>query len=548
MADTKGQAWQDGRTGQKQTDRLSIHKNRCPHHPKNKLRFVCETCGATKACRKCLISMHKDHRVSDLSSKTVKLTQNGALNHKSEYTETNLTAHDDDENQDELLQDLLKKADKMAEDMDERIKLFAKARADLKHSSVMEIGKVRERGTRLKQQIDELTTVLEKRLKDFRKTKEHMLKANERSLRDDSRTLKSYCDACTSTQNESSDSGLHLERNIDIQHEIEHILKKDNHIPLPVAIMDKFVPNTTSLDQIKSVFGEIETQEKVDAPLKQNDGYIVPTYDHFEEISNFQFEDEIIMRSLCPTNQGCAWIVREIHSMVYTNIQLVSIDGDEESSNGFDAGVLDIATNLDDLTLVSCTDNTVRRVLPNGQSIVRFETEARPESICFLSTNDIVMCFFKKKKVAVFNMKGRQLLSSKDARTEVEFIAHPFRVRSNRNNDNIAILNANPYSLVVVDRDLSLKFVYPENVQRRGIIEQLVKPTQRVLPNDVCFDQENNLLICDAVCKCVVIINPNGVVLRTTSAGSDFPSSLALDMNGYLWVGYHNGDVKVIKY
>ncbi|XP_021357142.1 uncharacterized protein LOC110452791 [Mizuhopecten yessoensis] len=535
------------------------NRHRCKHHPKKKIRFVCESCGGEKICKKCLKSTHKDHQTSDVSRSNKKHRQAGtkhSLNGLIEIIDDDSGKPvdvDRDENEDTALIDLQKKSQTTIEDIDAKVKQFAKVRRDLKLATNVEVEKVRARAFVLKQQVDELTMKLEKRLRDFRKSKDEIIKEHERSLKEYSKVLKDYCTKCKPTQTDSSsDSGLHIEKSFDIRQEMEQFLQKEHHIHIPVATMDEFVPFTTTLDHIMKVFGDMESQEKVDV-INRNQNRIVPTCMDYTEISAFQFEGEV-MRSICPTDEGSSWIVRETHNMVYTDIQHVTNDGEVGMSSVFDAGVLDIASNMADLSLVCCTDNTVRRLLPDGQTFVRFRTEARPESLCFQSNNDVVVCFFKKKKVAVYNLKGRQLLSSTDAKSEAVFITHPFRVRSNRKNNDIAVLNANPYSLVVMSKNLSLKFIYngstyyPEDIRDRGWPQVSTPNIPAVLPNDVCFDNRHNILLCDAVSKCIVTIDPNGVVMRAVCPDNNLPSSLALDINGYLWVGYHNGRVKIIEH
>ncbi|XP_060071432.1 uncharacterized protein LOC132551324 [Ylistrum balloti] len=566
MAETNEQVLQDVRTNIDIRTEGRKEKGMCKRHPKKKIRFVCESCSGEKICKKCLKSTHKDHqtgrvpsanktgRVSSANKKQLngsKHGPNGTVGDTDDHLLKVMgVGHEDSE--DHIMIDLLKKAQNTIEEIDVKVKQFAKARKDLKLATEVEVEKVRDRSIALKQQVDELAVKLEKRLRHFRKSKDAVFKQHERSLKEYSKDLKDYCIKCQSTQNESSsDSGLHVEKRFDIQHEMEDFLNKEHQIHLPVATMDEFVPCKTTLDHLMKVFGDMESMEKADV-FEDNKNRIVPTCTEFTEMSAFQFEGEI-MRSICPTSEGSSWIVRETHNMVYTDIQHVTNDGEVAMSSVFDTGVLDIASNLADLTLVSCTDNTVRRLLPDGQSIIRFRTEARPESLCFQSNNDVVVCFFKKKKVAVYNLKGRQLLSCTDVKSESDFITQPFRVRSNRRNDDIAILNANPYSLVVMNKNLSLKFIYnsstyyPEDI-RDGGLTQVATPNIPVLPNDVCFDNGNNILLCDAVSKCVVTLDRNGVLLRTVCPGSDLPSSLAFDINNFLWVGYHNGQVKIIDF
>ncbi|XP_033749600.1 uncharacterized protein LOC117334219 [Pecten maximus] len=529
----------------------------CKRHTKKKVRYVCESCGGEKICKKCLKSTHKDHQIVSVSKPKKKRRQAGSktledLIGSSGGDSEKVVDIGKQDNEDTTAIDLLENAQKTIEDIDVKVKEFTKARKDLKHATHVEVEKVRDRAAALKQQVDELAMKLESRLRDFRKTKDTIFKDHERALKECSKNLKDYCIKCKSTQNESSsDSGLHVEKSFDIQHEIEQFLNKEQHLDIPVATMDEFVPCTTSLEHIMKVFGDMDLQEKTNV-LSKRKSSIVPTCLEFTEISAFQFEGEV-MRSICPTPEGSSWIVRETNNMVYTDIQHVTNDGEVESSSVFGAGVLDIASNMGDLTLVSCTDNTVRRVLPDGQSFVRFRTEARPESICFQSNNNVVVCFFKKKKVAVFNLKGRQLLSCTDAKSEADFITHPFRVRSNRKNDDIAVLNADPYSLVVMDKNLNLKFIYnsstyyPKDIQEGGLA-QVAHPNFPVLPNDVCFDNRHNILLCDAASKCILTLDSNGSMLRAICPENDLPSSLSLDINNFLWVGYHNGQVKIIEF
>ncbi|XP_069124047.1 uncharacterized protein [Argopecten irradians] len=531
-------------------------KHMCKRHPKKKVRFVCDSCGGEKICKKCMKSSHKDHQTAKISKPNKKRNRVGSKHTIEELIggidAEEITNIGRKENEDTSRTLLLEKARKTIDDIEAKIQQFAQTRKDLKHATQVEVEKVRDRAIALKRQVDELTLGLENRLRNFRKTKDTVYKDHERTLKEYSKHLKNYCRKYKTTQHESSsDSGLHVEKSVDIHHEIEQFLHKEQHLDIPVATMDEFVPCTTTLDDIMKVFGDMDSHERTDI-LQRRKSNIVPTCLEFQEISAFEFEGEV-MRSICPTPEGSSWIVRETNSMVYTDIQHVTNDGEVESSSVFGAGVLDIASNFGDLILVSCTDNTVRRLLPDGQSFVRFRTEARPESLCFQSSNNVVVCFFKKKKVAVFNLKGRQLLSSTDAKSEAEFITHPFRVRSNRKNDDIAVLNADPYSLVVMDKNLNLKFIfnsstfYPEDIRERGMTK-VALPKFSVLPNDVCFDNKNNILLCDAASKCILTLDPNGIMLKAICPENDLPSALTLDINNFLWVGYHSGHVKILEF
>ena len=154
--------------------------------------------------------------------------------------------------------------------------------------------------------------------------------------------------------------------------------------------------------------------------------------------------------------------------------------------------------------------------------------------------------------------KGQELTTLERGNDNI--VSHPFRARSNHSQTKVAVLNADPYSLLVLDEHLCVNFFYDGNATYYpGQLQHIPKksgslfdsfdiPSLDFAPNDVCFDSSDNVLLTDCANMSLNIISIKGIPLKSVKISRNFfPCAVVLNATNTLWVGFNNGFMKIKK-
>eukprot|EP00105_Crassostrea_gigas_P026572 XP_011447574.1 PREDICTED: tripartite motif-containing protein 5 [Crassostrea gigas] len=174
-------------------------------------------------------------------------------------------------------------------------------------------------------------------------------------------------------------------------------------------------------------------------------------------------------------------------------------------------------------------DNTITEFIKTGDWI--------PLSIHSSHINgDILVGMWKDKeaKVTRYNKTGTEI--QRDSKGQALY-GGPHYITENTNGD-ICVSDYNKHAVVVVDKSGQHRFSYTG--QRSGFI-----------PYGICTDVLCHILVCDNISNTVHLLDQDGQflsLLLTEQQGVEYPRSVCVDDENYLWVGQLTNKVTVYKY
>ena len=234
-------------------------------------------------------------------------------------------------------------------------------------------------------------------------------------------------------------------------------------------------------------------------------------------------------------DQGQAWVYT-----CYKTLQLVDRQGSVSDTINTDFDINGMTVTADgELLMSDFSNNCIRSVSRKKEITTQFSTSWRPHGLCCLH-NDIVVTFRNDSKVVVYSRDG-------DIRQKMEHIKfrYPMGVAVNKVNQDIYICDHisggwnSACKVVTVRADGQLRYEYPG------------QGGQEFAPVDVCTDQMGHVLITDYSNHRVHILDQEGQFIQyilTSQQGLYKPTTIGVDMEGYIWVGQYNKWVKVVRY
>ena len=252
--------------------------------------------------------------------------------------------------------------------------------------------------------------------------------------------------------------------------------------------------------------------------------------------------------------QGLAWVqiggcmpVRTANSWdARTPLQLLNRDGSVTDRINVDGSVIDMTVTPDGDLLIADHENSCIRMVSKQKTIsTLFGTSGRPDGLCCLHNNDIVVTIGWDSKVIVYSRDG-QVRRTLD---HIKF-RYPSKVSVDRANKNMYIcdrendlLSYSVEKLIVVGTDGQLRYEYTGQGDKE------------FTPRDVCTDEMGRVLIIDSDNNRVHILDKEGQFIQyvlTSQQGLDHPKTIDVDGEGWVWVGeengFNNGHVKVARY
>ncbi|XP_021372492.1 uncharacterized protein LOC110462711 [Mizuhopecten yessoensis] len=215
-----------------------------------------------------------------------------------------------------------------------------------------------------------------------------------------------------------------------------------------------------------------------------------------------------------------------------------------------------LLTNVHDKCVMSLTDTGDAKVLFSTAPLI-------PLQICDTEDNSLLVSLLDNTEYEI-NDKNIRVLTKytktglrittveRDTRGQRLF-CRPGRVRYNKRNGQIIAGNRTGETtahIVVFDTDLRLLFRYLGNGRSVSSDDDFnVKLINKgFFAVDADYDIFNNIVVLDNITKCVELLDCYGQLLKIVIQDSDAPRSLCVNFDQTLWIGFTDGQVKVIKY
>lgn len=493
--------------------------------------MICTTCNDEYVCHKCICTSHLKHTCTEIEA----------------YLDLKK----------KTFSKLLKGADKKLSAVEGKLRHVQQVKDENKKNVDYTIKEVKAKGRRLKMMIDTIMEECIQQCKDVEKKNQELLVKMETKLNRYLAELNTALTKCRSALNSQTYKEFDVLEN-DLRSEIVREMETFPTLQIPNLGSDSETP---SKEQLKVVHGSIDTQEWKHGDSCNNTG-LVDTDDlspvqpfTLMVMAQFDLPVQKYVRSIAPVTENKAWLVcggsNEAH--------LATTSGDIKQSVTVDTGVwiTDVLhTNTSKRTIVCCGDGSIQKIRPNGTCEILFQTMCYANSITEPYERDaILVCRHKQGNIVKYNTKsGKSLITiEKDKKGDPLFIK-PVCVRLNQTTGDIAILEANaPRHVIIVDKDLKVvsRYYGDSLLHEMGRTEEEPDDDQEqpsFQPWDVCFDNDNNLVIADGGTKSLVIIDRLGKTVRTILSDDVGPTSLGIHEDGDLWVGFDYGNVKVIRY
>ncbi|XP_021340648.1 uncharacterized protein LOC110441737 [Mizuhopecten yessoensis] len=505
-----------------------ILERACAVHLTKKVSVVCTTCDNAFICTKCISAAHKGHSYIDLED---------FLDSK----EQNISEFLDLEDIDNKIATKHEQIEKLAETISEN---------RLRTDNVIQ--EVKTRADELKTEIDKIATDLIRECKVHGSKNLNSLEKLEQSL---TRHLACLKAAAISHQNLPLDSSPFddmLRRDS---------LKEESQADIPSLTSLMFIKQEEHSTILRTLFGSLRC---ISANSPSNVANLpVGKTSIKKALSNGRVLDTLTgvadgkhIQAIFPCDDNAAWLVPgKSH-----RVRLTTRKGEIIQTISLERGVVinDIMRTADKyLTTICCDDGSVRQILPSGRTQYLFSTGINISNICELSASGyFIACHSIQRKLVKYNQRG-DIIETVDRDTYgVRLFTKPVRVRINRNNGDIAVVEwSSPEHVVIMNEKLQVISRFFGDSKRRhsygthgSFKGQGTKEKGHFDPADVIFTKNNHIIIADVWTNSLVMIDRNGKKLKTSFKFNFQPLRLGLQPNGDLWVGSHDGHVQIMKF
>ena len=190
--------------------------------------------------------------------------------------------------------------------------------------------------------------------------------------------------------------------------------------------------------------------------------------------------------------------------------------------------------------------NIVRR--GKSETLITAPRGWTPGKLCCTSSGDILVHMYKgtgpqtKNKIIRYQEHNIKQEINKDGKGNPIFKGGQYSLfMSENNNGDICVSDGNADTMVVVDKNGRVRFLYDGTPARREWSFDPRYIVTDVLSQIIVLDYNNN---------CLHILDQNGQFLRCVEdCGLDKPYGLSVDSEGRLWVGLiDTWEIKVLKY
>ena len=509
-------------SGENAKTKPKIHQKQfCEQHENEELRFYCVPC-ARIVCRDCKTVNHTIHQTLEINevAEARKREILKALRHTREFL-PKIQAHTT------TLNTMAKSLDKNTQETTKDIKAQAK---------------------KLHEEIDRMAAEMMAEIKQKNKEMENTLQRNIRSSDVVHASMESIVLAAEAFLNVASDHDI-IENSVNIKNRVENLPKE-----VPGESVDfmefKFTPGPIPSTDLWACFGnwtqDVAASVSISIPRQIGPAMALIV----RELSSFAVVGGKAIISIAPTKEGNAYLCNSLSESVY----LYTRSGQCRShvKAGFEVG--DIYAASDNTLMMSFpSQRKIRRMTTNGQITDFANLPMYPAGLTQMENGDILVCAMEKlgestrgpeSKGAILRVNNFGRVEKFDKDKSQNLFKRPIRVTVNANKDIIVSEWAKGNDHVVaLTSDGKMKWRY-----HGPVTVQLERP---FVPNALATDKYCQILIADSHNRAVHLVDKDGhfiKLLLTERNGLGEPWSVAVDSEGYLWVGDTEGTVRVYKY
>ncbi|XP_060065803.1 uncharacterized protein LOC132546124 [Ylistrum balloti] len=504
-----------------------ILERACVVHSNKKIAVVCTTCSNEFICTKCISTVHRGHNYLDLEDFLDSKKQD-----ISEFLD---------------LEDI---GSKIAT-KHEQIEKLAETISENRLRTDRVIQEVKTRAVELKGEIDKITADFIRECKVHGSKNLNSLEKLEQNL---TRQLACLKAAAISHQNVPLDSSPFddmLRRDS---------LKDESYTDIPTLTSLVFIKQDEHSTILRTLFGSLRCisaygPDVVSLPLGKSTVKKAPSNGRVLDTLTGVADGKHV-QAIFPCDDDSAWLVPgKSH-----RVKLTTRKGEVIQTITLERGVVinDVMRTADKyLTTVCCDDGSVRQILPSGRSQNLFSTGINITNLCELSASGyFIACHSIQRKLVKYNQRGDAIETVDRDAYGVRLFTKPVRVRLNRNNGDIAVVEwSSPEHVIIMNDKLQVISRFFGDSKRRhsygtygSFKGQGSKEKGHFDPADVIFTKNNHIVIADVWSNSLVMIDRNGKKLKTSFKFNFQPLCLGLQPNGDLWVGSHDGHVQIMRF
>ncbi|XP_061164983.1 uncharacterized protein LOC133173934 [Saccostrea echinata] len=533
----------------------------CLKHQSEEMSFYCNEC-YLPICIRCRLTSHNTHNTSDLADVAV-------------------------QSRDEL-KSLFKLAESGLVDLKEQQNEFSVYKLEVKKIKF----DITERITSQTQRIHKLVDQVSKQLAGF--VEDEI--SEEDSYIDKKLTMLDKAIKSNKARLKVADQIIECGSDNEIVQAKEALMTCLKNIPLKPNT--KFRPNKLNIEYIPSVLAD-EDLEGLFGMLASRVG--TPGYISLLEVNSFRVDDaDDVINSICPIQNGEAWVTYGWTS----NLYVVNRAGEKVKTFSLGSDIDFITKDKYENIYISCrNEKCIRKLNPEMNIIETVLLDSYPRGIAMTPQGHLVVCCPQSKtyfeyvsshvntvsvlsydgdKVTVFGERGDMFL-------------YPIRVAISESGDFIVSDNLN-HSVIIFNNTGKIHAIYygqqeptghsatrpiststghstyliADDSKSRGPLSALQRSTIRTAtaqsresglgsasmmrpfdPRGITYDSFGHVIVTDYSSNSIHLLDHSGRFLRLLLSEKDgifAPTSVAVDENGYLWIGGGNATIKVYSY
>lgn len=407
---------------------------------------------------------------------------------------------------------------------------------------------IKAQAKKMHEEVDRISSEMISEIKQKNKEMENTLQKNIKSAEVVHASIESIILAAESFMNVGSDHDV-IENSVNIKNRVENLQKE-----IPAESVDfcefKFIPGPVPSTDLWSCFGswsaDVGASVAISVPRQIGPAMALMV----RELGSFSVLGGKAIISIAPAKDGNAWICNSLSENIFLYTKTGQCRAHVKS--GFEVG--DIFVASDESVMMSFpSQRKIRRMTSNGQITDFANLPMYPAGVTQTENGDVLVCAMEKlgesvkgpeSKGAILRVNNFGRMEKFDKERQTTLFKRPIRVAVNANKDVIVSEWAKGNDHVVAltaDGKMKWKYCGPSTVE---LAEQFV-------PNALACDKYCQILIADSHNRAIHLVDKDGhfiKLLLTAKDGLGEPWSVAVDSEGFLWVGDTEGVVKVYKY
>ncbi|KAL4230630.1 hypothetical protein ACF0H5_011007 [Mactra antiquata] len=496
-------------------------KQYCDQHVQEELRFYCVPC-AKIICRDCKTMSHTVHQTMELHevAEARKREISKSTRHAREFLPKIVTHI-------KTLNTMMKSLGKNTQETTKEIKNQTK---------------------KIHDEIERMAAEMISEIKQKNKEMENTLQRNIKATEVVHASMESIILAAESFMNLGSDHDV-IENSVNIKNRVDNLPKE-----IPGESVDfiefKFRPGPIPSTDLWSCYGnwtsDIAASVAISIPRQIGPAMTLIV----RELSSFTILGGKAIISIAPAKDGNAWICNSLSEHIF----LYAKSGQCKShvKAGFEVGDLFVAS--DETVMMSFpSQRKIRRMTNNGQINDYANLPMYPAGIAQTEQGDVLVCAMEKlgesvrgpeSKGAILRVNNFGRVEKFDKERHMNLFTRPIRIAVNANGDIIISEWAKQNDHVVAltaDGKMKWRYYGPKTIELK----------EAFVPNALATDKYSQILIADSHNRAIHLLDKDGnfiKLLLTAEDGIGEPWSVAVDSEGFLWIGDTNGTVKVYKY